>query len=68
MVPRDADIPASTGGVLMGKVLGFIKQSSSSEQERRGDRRLEEARALIEENRLVIAGHDLEVLQERIAT
>lgn len=66
MVSRDADKPASAGSVLMDRMLSFTRQPSG-EQEKRGDRLLDEAQALIAENQLVINSADLEAIQERIA-
>ena len=66
MVSRDADKPASAGSVLMDRMLSFTRQPSG-EQEKRGDRLLDEAQALIAENRLVINSADLGVIEDKIA-
>lgn len=64
---RDAVIAANAGGVLMDRMLGYVARQAPGEQEKRGDRRLDEARALIVENQLVIHTRDLEVVEESIA-
>jgi hypothetical protein len=64
---RDAVIPANAGGVLMDRMLGYVARQSPGEQEKRGDRRLDEARTLIVENQLVIGSSDFQVIEERIA-
>lgn len=64
---RDAVIAANAGGVLMDRMLGYVARQAPGEQEKRGDRRLDEARALIVENQLVIHSTDLEVVEESIA-
>ena len=63
---RDAVIAANAGGVLMDRMLGYVARQAPGEQEKRGDRRLDEARALIVENQLVIHSTDLEVVEESI--
>ena len=65
MVSRDADIPASAGSVLMDRMLSFTRQSPG-EQQRRGDKRLDEARDLIVDNQLSLSSGDLQVIQNRI--
>ena len=66
-MPRDVVIPANAGGVLMDRMLGYVAKQAPGEQEKRGDRRLDEARTLIVQNQLVIDSRDLEVIEERIA-
>ena len=46
--------------------MSFTRQPSG-EQEKRGDRLLDEAQALIAENRLVINSADLGVIEDKIA-
>ena len=65
-MPRDIVIPANAGGVLMDRMLGYVVRQSPGEQQRRGDRRLDEARDLIIENQLVISSDDLQVIQDKI--
>ena len=64
---RDAVIAANAGGVLMDRMLGYVAKQAPSEQEKRGDRRLDDARALIVENQQVIDSGDLQVVEARIA-
>ena len=64
---ENAIIPANAGGILMDRMLDFVAKRTPSEQEKRGDRRLDDARTLLIENRLVIHPTDLQVIEERIA-
>ena len=66
-MPRNGVIPANAGGVLMDRMLDYVSKQSPGEQEKRGDRRLDEARTLIVQNQLVLSPRDLEVIEERIA-
>ena len=50
----------------MDRMLGYVVRQSPGEQQRRGDRRLDEARDLIIENQLVISSDDLQVIQDKI--
>ena len=63
----DTVIAANAGGVLMDRMLSYVAKQAPGEREKRGDRRLDEARALIEENQQVIDSGDLQVIEERIA-
>ena len=51
----------------MDRMLGFVAKRTPSEQEKRGDRRLDDARALLIRDRLVMDPTDLEVVEESIA-
>jgi hypothetical protein len=52
---------------IMKRLWGFVTKHFPGEQERRGDRRMDEARALILQNQLLIDSSDLHVLEEKIA-
>ena len=67
IMPRNGVIPANAGGVLMDRMLSYVAKQSPGEQDKRGDRRLDEARTLIVQNELVIDSRDLEVIEDRIA-
>lgn len=53
-------------GVLTWKLLHFLASQRPSAQERRGDRRLDNARTLAGENGAFISRDDLEIVKERI--
>ena len=63
---RDSFVAADAGGVLMDRMLSYVAKQSPGEQVKRGDKRLDEARALIVENHLVIDPSDFQVIEERI--
>ena len=50
----------------MDRMLSYVAKQSPGEQAKRGDKRLDEARALIVENHLVIEPSDFQVIEERI--
>ena len=60
-------IPANAGGILMDRMLGFVAKRTPSELEKRGDRRLDDARALLIRDRLVMDPTDLQVVEQSIA-
>ena len=63
---RDLFVAADAGGVLMDRMLSYVAKQSPGEQVKRGDKRLDEARALIVENHLVIEPGDFQVVEGRI--
>ena len=65
-MPREIIIPANAGGVLMDRMLGYVVRQAPGEQQKRGDKRLDETRDLIVENQLVISSGDLQVIQDKI--
>ena len=50
MVSRDAVIPANADGDLTDRRLDYDARQSPGKKERRGDKRPDEARALIEQS------------------
>ena len=62
----DTVIAANAGGVLMDRMLGYVAKQSPAEQERRGDKRLDDARTLITENQQVLHSSDIRIIEERI--
>jgi hypothetical protein len=66
---RDATIPANfnAGGVLVDRMLCYVARQSSGEQTKEGDRQLDEARKLIEENHPVLDSVDLQTVEDKIA-
>ena len=58
--------PLDASGVLTWKLLHFLAGQRPSAQEKRGDRRLDNARQLARENETFIGPSDLEIAKERI--
>ena len=58
--------PLDASGVLTWKLLDFLASQWPSAQEKRGDRRLDNARQLASENETLISPSDLEIAKERI--
>jgi hypothetical protein len=63
---RDTFVAVDAGGVLVDRMLGFVAKRSPGEQAKRGDRRLDDARALMVEDQALIDPSDLQVVAERI--
>ncbi len=59
-------IGVNAGGVIVGRMLDYVAKQAPSEQEKRGDKRLEDARSLIVEHQQVIHSSDREVVEEKI--
>ena len=66
MVSRDADKPASAESVLVDRLLSYALRQAPGEQQKRGDKRLDEARDLIVDNQLSLSSDDLQITQDEI--
>lgn len=58
--------PLDASGVLTWRLLNFLASQRPSAQEKRGNRRLDEARMLARENGSQISHDDMEIVKHRI--
>jgi hypothetical protein len=60
------DIPLDAGAAIVYRLIDSVVKMLPSEQEKRGDRRLEKAREIAEEYKPMISQRDLDTIEERI--
>ena len=61
------DTPLGPGAVIVSRMIDSVVKLLPSEQEKRGDRKLEKARELAEEYKPVIFQSDLDTIAGRIS-
>lgn len=60
-------IPLGPGAVIVSRMIDSVVKMLPSEQEKRGDQKLEKAREIAEENKPVITQYDLDAIAGRIS-
>jgi len=67
MSDNQQGIPIGPGAVVVSRMIDSVVKMLPSEQEKRGDRKLQKAREIAEENKPVITQRDLDTIAERIS-
>ena len=62
----DRDLPPNAGAVITSRLIDAVVKRLPSQQEKRGDQKLEKARELDEEFGNVISQTDHQIIEERI--
>lgn len=62
----DRDLPPNAGAVITSRLIDTVVKMLPSQQEKRGDRKLEEARDIAQEFGDVISQSDHQTIEERI--
>jgi len=60
------DLPPNAGAVITSRLIDTIVKRLPSQQEKRGDRKLEKARELAQEFGDLISPNDRQIIEERI--